>query len=354
MKAVVFKEEGKSNLLDVEVPKINKNQILLKVNSCGICGSDIKFEEGTSVKIDKGGNKRSMDYPMIIGHEFVGTVVEVGENVSDYEFGERLNVMPNLPCGQCYYCQIGHHEMCDNEKVLGYDYNGAFAEYIVVPERAIRLNGINKLSDKITSEEATFVEPVAVSINCQYKSDIRIGDIVLIIGAGPIGCINMQLAKFNRAKKVIVAEISDKRLELARKFGADVLINPLKVDVVEKVKDETKGYGVDKIILCCGSHEMQERSVYMVNKLGIINYFASLPHLKPEITINANLVHYKEIVITGTHNSTPLQNKLAYELIERGVINVKDLITDRFVLDDYYEAIKTAKSGKGMKVVINF
>ena len=124
MKAIVFKEEGKSNLLDVEVPKINKNQILLKLNSCGACGSDIKFEEGTSVKIDKGGNKRRMDYPMITGHKFVGTVVEIGENVSGYKLGDRLNVMPNLPCGKCYYCQIGHHEMCDNEKVIGYDYNG--------------------------------------------------------------------------------------------------------------------------------------------------------------------------------------------------------------------------------------
>jgi L-iditol 2-dehydrogenase len=353
MKAVVFKEEGKSNLLDVEIPEINENQILLKVNSCGICGSDLKFEEGTSVKIDKEGKKRSMEYPMITGHEFSGTVVEVGENVSGYKIGDRLNIIPNLPCGQCYYCQIGHHEMCDNEKVFGYDYNGAFAEYLAVPERAIRLNAINKLSDNVSSEEATFAEPIAVSINCQNRSEIKPGDTVLIVGAGPIGCINIQLAKFNGAKKIIAVEISDKRLEFAERFGADVLINPQRGDVVENVRKETGGNGADKIILCCGSHEMQEKSVQMTNKLGIINYFASLSHFKPDITINANLIHYREIIVTGTHNSTPLQNKLAYDLIERGVINVKDLITDRFALDDYYKGIETAKSGKGMKVIIN-
>jgi L-iditol 2-dehydrogenase len=353
MKAVVFKKEGESNLLEVDVPKINKNQILLKVSSTGICGSDLKFEAGTSIKLDKEGNKRSMDYPMIIGHEFSGTVVEIGENVTGYKIGDRLNVMPNLSCGKCYFCQTGHHEMCDNEKVIGYDYNGAFAEYIAIPERAIRLKGINKLSEKVSFEEATFVEPVAASVNCQFRSDIGIGDVVLIIGAGPIGCIQMQLAKFNGAKKVIIAEISDERLEFAKRFDADVLINSIKEDVIERVRNETEGNGADKIILCCGAHEMLEKSVHMVNKLGIINYFASLAHNNPDITINANLIHYREIKITGTHNSTPLQNKLAYGLIESGAINVKELITDKFALDDYYKAIETAKSGKSMKVVIN-
>jgi len=353
MKAVVFLKEGKSNILEVKVPKINKNEMLLKVSSCGICGTDIKLEAGRSGKIDKKGKKRSMNYPMIIGHEFSGTIVEIGDNVSGYKIGDRVNVMPNLPCGKCYYCQIGHHELCDDEKVIGYDYNGAFAEYVVIPERAIRLNGINKLSDKVTFEEATLIEPVAVSINCQYLSNVSLGDVVLFIGAGPIGCIGIRLAKINGAKKVIVAEISEYRLEFAKKFDVDICINSTQEDIVKRVLDETDGKGVDKIIICCSSGEMFEKSLLMIKKMGEINFFASMPKNNSYITLDANLVHYKEVKITGTYNSTPLQNNLAYKLIERRAIDVKKLITHRFSLSDYYKAIDTAKSGEGMKVIVN-
>ena len=353
MKALVFSEEGKSNILEVEVPKISNNEILLKVNSCGICGTDIKLEAGSSGKINKKGKKRRMNYPIVTGHELSGTIVEIGGNVSGYKIGDRINVIPNLPCGKCYYCQVGHHELCDDEKVIGFDYNGAFTEYMVIPERAIRLNGINKLSDKVTFEEATLVEPIAVSINCQNLSNVSLGNAVLFVGAGPIGCIGIQLAKINGAKKVMVAEISEYRLEFAEKFGADICINTTQENIVKRVLEETGGKGVDKIIICCSSSEMFKKSLLMVKKMGEVNFFASMPKDNSCVTLDANLVHYKEIKITGTYNSTPLHNKLAYELIERGAINVKGLITHRFSLSDYYKAIDTAKSGKGMKVVVN-
>jgi len=353
MKAVLFSEEGKSNIVELQDPKINNDEILLKINTCAICGTDIKLEQGISTKFDKYGNERRMQFPMITGHELAGTIVEVGKNISKYIIGDRVNVTPNLPCGRCFYCQTGHHDICDDEKDISYNYNGAFAEYMIIPERAIWLDAINKLSDKVATEEAALVEPVAISINSQHISDVKLGDVVLIVGAGPLGCIGIQLAKINGTKKVIIAEKSKERFEFSKKFNADVYINTDKEDLLERVLDETEGLGVDKIILCCGSHDIQEKSLLMIKKRGIINFFASLPKDNPYIKANSNLIHYKEIILTGTYNSTPLQNKLAYNLIEKGIINVKNLITHRFNLDDYYKAIEIAKNGEGMQVIIN-
>ena len=162
----------------------------------------------------------------------------------------------------------------------------------------------------------------------------------------------MQLAKISGAKKVIVAQRSKYRFDFSKKFNADVFINTNEEDLLERVLEETDGLGVDKLILCCSSNKIQEKSLQLVKKRGIINFFASLPKDNPFIKINSNLIHYKEIILTGTYNSTPLQNKIAYNLIEKGIINVKDLVTHMFNLDDYYKAINTAKKGEGMQVVI--
>jgi L-iditol 2-dehydrogenase len=353
MKSVLFLRKGKSIITEVEDPKIDDDEILLKINSCAICGTDIKLEEGISTKFDKYGNERKMQYPRITGHELSGTVIEVGKNISKYKVNDRLNVTPNLPCGKCYYCQIGNQNICDYEKDISYDYDGAFAEYMVIPKRAITLDAINKISETVTFEEAALTEPVALSINSQQVSNVSLGDVVLILGLGPLGCIAIQLARINGAKKIIAVQRSKERFEFAKRFGADVYINTIEEDLVDRVLEETEGLGVDKIIVCCSSSDLQEKSLYIIKKRGVINFFASLPKDNPFIKINSNLIHYKEIIITGTYNSTPLQNKLAYNLIERRKINVKDLITHKFSLDDYYKAIDTAKKGEGMQVVIN-
>ena len=116
MKAVLFLRENKSEIVEVEKPKINNDEMLLKVNTCAICGTDIKLENGESTKFDKYGNERKMQFPMITGHELAGTIVEIGKNVSGYRIGDRVNITPNLPCGRCHYCQIGYHNICDYEK----------------------------------------------------------------------------------------------------------------------------------------------------------------------------------------------------------------------------------------------
>jgi len=353
MKAVVFTKEGSSQIKEVKTPGISSDQALIKVGACAVCGTDIKLESGHSSKLNKQGKGRKMDYPMISGHELSGEIVQIGKDVSGYKIGDRVNVVPNLSCGKCHYCQIGRHELCDDEKVIGFDYCGAFAEYMAVPERAIRLGCVNKLSDNISFEEGALVEPVAVSINCQHLSGIGLNDTVLIIGAGPLGCINIELAKINGVKKVILAQRSKFRLEFAKKFGADAYISTSEEDIIERVLEETDGEGADKIILCCSSDEMFGKSLNMIRKMGGINFFASLPKTDPFVRLDCNLIHYREIKITGTYNSTPLQNRIAYELIEKGSINAKELITHKFSLNDYYEAINIAKSGEAMKVMVN-
>jgi L-iditol 2-dehydrogenase len=342
MKCAILKEIEKLEIEEKEIPEPKENEILIKVKSCAICGTDIKvFHHG----------HKHIVFPRITGHEVSGVVFKVGKNVKEYKEGDRVAVAPAIPCGKCYYCRKGQQTMCDSLEAIGYHYDGGFAEYMLVPEDAV-LNGcVNKIPDNLSFELASIAEPLACVINGQILSKIETGDTVLILGAGPIGILHSLLAKINGAGKVILADISEERIKEAE-FTGVYLVDMSKKDIYEEVKNITDGHMADRVIVAVGSKDAQELSLKLVAKRGSINFFGGLPKESPYIQFDSNLLHYGEFFVIGTHGSTPLHNKIAIELLSSGRINAEKLITHKLPLEKIKDGFEIVENKKGLKVLI--
>lgn len=352
MKAAVYDGVGKLSIKEVEKPQVKEDNIIIKINSCALCGTDLKaYIRGIS----------RITIPVILGHEFVGTITEVGkgitdarqgEKVSGFKIGDRVTMATTIPCGSCEFCNRGLGNLCENVTPVGTVVNGALAEYMEVPSAGIRMGNLLKVPDNVSDDEGSISEPLGCVINGQINAEVGSGDVVVIVGAGPIGCLHIEVAKIKGAKKVIVIQRSEKRLELARRLGVDESICSLKEEPVEKVKQITDGKGADVIIIACPSNESAEKAFLMVKKHGRINYFSSLPKDNPKINIDANLIHYRELKISGASDSTPKHHQMALDLLSGKKINTNVLITHRLNLDQILEGLEIMKSGKGLKVVI--
>lgn len=344
MKAAVFEGIEKITIKEVEKPKCGKDNILIRVKSCAICGTDVRtYLYG----------KSNVKPPQILGHEVSGIIVEVGEEVRNFSIGDRVTVAAIVSCGDCYYCSRGLQNLCSNFKAIGYEYPGGFAEYMLVPGRLVKDGSVNKIPASLSFDEASLVEPFACVINGQELSQVKLGDTVVIIGAGPVGCMHLELAKIRGATKIILSEINPSRLKAAKQFSADIFIDASSQDPVKMVLEETKGRGADVIIVAAPSAKAQEQALEMVSFRGRINLFGGLPKENPFIKLDSNLVHYKEIFIHGTSGSLPRHNQLSLELFSSGKIDAKKLITHILPLERIIDGINIVKRGEGLKVVIN-
>ncbi len=244
--------------------------------------------------------------------------------------------------------------MCINLTAIGYHYDGGFAEFMVVPEDAVRNGCVNTIPSELSFEEAALAEPLACAINGQQLSQIDLGNTVVVVGAGPLGCIHLQLAKAKGASRTILVELSRERIDFAKKFAfPDIVINPSSENAIQRIKEETEGRGADRIIVSCPSGKAQEESLSMVAPRGIINFFGGLPLDNPFIKFNSNLIHYGEFYVVGTHGSAPYHNELALSLISQERIRMKELVSHRLPLERLEEGLALAESKKGMKVLIN-
>jgi L-iditol 2-dehydrogenase len=342
MKAALLKKIEDMSIEEVDIPSPGNNEIVIKVKSCSICGTDIKvYHHGHKLIV----------FPRITGHEVSGTVSAVGKNVKDIKEGARVAVAPAIPCGRCYYCRKGYQTMCDNLKAIGYHYDGGFAEYMLVPEDAVRNGCVNKIPDNVSFEEASIAEPLACVINGQSLSRIETGDTVLVLGAGPIGCLHSELAKNTGAGKVILADISPERVKSAE-FTGSTLVDMSKMDIKKVVAELTDGRMADRVIVAVGAPQPQEMALELVAKRGSVNYFGGLPKEKPFIKFNSNLLHYGEFFVTGTHGSTPIHNRIALNMISSGRISAGKYITHKYPLEDIKTAFEKSERREGLKIVI--
>ena len=342
MKAAILKDIENLEVSEIATPEPKAGEILVLVKACAICGTDLKvFHHG----------HKHISFPRVTGHEISGIIKSVGEKVSGYKQGDRVAIAPAIPCGKCYYCRRGWQAMCDNLKAIGYHYDGGFAEYMIVPEDAVNNGCVNMIPDNLMFEQAAIAEPLACVINGQMLSHVAIGDTVVILGAGPIGCFHAQLAFYLGAEKVILGDIDSKRLISAEFTGAE-LIDMSRKNITKEIAEITNGRMADRVIVAAGSAKAQELSLELVAKRGSVNFFGGLPKETPFIQFNSNFLHYGEFFVTGTHGSAPHHNKMALGILSSGKINAENYITDVFSLDQIKKGLAKAESKEGLKIII--
>jgi len=350
MKVARFYAPGDIRIEDVPEPSPRPNQIKIRVRNCSTCGTD--------VKIYKSGHQ-NIDPPRIMGHEIAGEIVEIGADVgppSDgaaWRVGDRVQVIAAVPDGKCPDCLRGWLTICPHQTSIGYQYEGGFAEYLIVPHEVLRVDGLNRIPDGVGFDEASVAEPFACVINAQELAHVGAGDDVVVIGAGPIGCLHVRLARARGAARVFLVELNPQRLEMsAAVVKPDAAIGGTDVDPVQAILDLTDGRGVDVAITAAASGKAQEDALRMLARRGRLSFFGGLPKDKPTITLDSNLVHYRELTIVGANGSSPAHNKQALALIASGEVPVKDLITHRLPLDGVLDAIGIVSRGEGIKVTI--
>ena len=344
MKAAVVEGLNIMSVQEVEKPVIDDNGVLVKVKACAVCGSDIR--------IFHSGNSR-VQYPAIIGHEISGEVVEVGKNVSRFSVGDRVAIGADVPCGECAFCEAGIGNNCQINYAMGYQFQGGFAEYIPLNRIVVNYGPVHKIPDHMSFEQAALAEPLGCVLNALELSPVKLGDVVVIIGAGPIGCMIVEVAKKMGASKVILVQRSRARLEMAMKtVNADVFVCSGEEDAVKRVLEETHGLGADVIFTACPSPAAQQDAIAMAKNRARVNFFGGLPKDKSDVVLDTNVIHYKELFITGAHGAMPIHHLKAIELIASGTIDVRPFISDSFPLDDVARAFEAAESHSGMRIIV--
>lgn len=343
MKSVIINAPEDYGVYEKEIPECQEGGMLVKVLACGLCGSDLRTL--------RTGHHR-VTLPYTVGHEIAGQVVELGANYKGtFELDEKLAISPLVYCGKCWFCQEGKFELCTNYREIGQEWEGGFAEYIAIPEEAIRLGTIQKIPDGLDPVHATLVEPLSSCVNAQEAGEVKLGDTVVIIGAGPIGTFHMELARARGATRIIVADISPERLKLMEEYTPDELVDASQYDLVKTVRQLTNGYGADVVITANPVPETQVQAVEMTKKGGRVLLFGGLPKDNATPGINMNKVHYRALHLIGTTIFAPRHNRIAMQLIESGRISVRKFVSHIFPLENFAEGAKLALDGKARKVV---
>jgi L-iditol 2-dehydrogenase len=334
---------GDLRVEDAPDPEAGSGELVVRVRSCSTCGTDAKiFHHG----------HHHISLPRVLGHEIAGEVVEVGAGVEGFAAGDRVQVIAAIPCGECFYCRRGRETVCENLESIGYQYDGGFAEFMRVPGKVLDREGVNRVPEHVPFEAASLTEPLACVLNGQEIAEVGDGDVVVVLGGGPIGCLHVRLARARGASSIILADVNERRLELSARAEPDVAINSSKEDAVDAVRKATDGRGADVVITATGAGAAQEQALEMAAARGRISLFGGLPRDNSVIRFDSNLVHYRELIVVGAYGSAPRHNRAALELIASGAVQVQDLITHRLPLDRVRDAIDIVTSGEGLKVVV--
>lgn len=334
---------GDLRVEDAPVPEAGPGELVIRVGACATCGTDAKiFRHG----------HHHITLPRVLGHEIAGEVVRVGSGIQSWTPGDRVQVIAAIPCGSCHFCRRGQETVCENLESMGYQYDGGFAEFMRIPRRVLERDGVNRVPEHVRMESAALAEPLACVLNGQEIAGVGEGDTVVVLGAGPIGCLHVRLARARGAALVILADVNQTRLDLSARVEPDALINGTRDDPVESVRKLTDGRGANVVITATGAGAAQEQALEMAAPRGRISLFGGLPRGNSVIAFDSNLVHYRELFVLGAYGSAPRHNREAVELIATGTVRVDDLITHRLPLDEIHRAIDTVSSGHGLKVVI--
>ena len=345
MLAATYTQGGQLSFAEVPVPATGKADILVRVEATSLCGTDVKISRHGHRKLKPG-------QTIVLGHEFVGTVTQLGEQVKDFAVGDRVGVAPNIGCGTCEMCGRGLMNMCQEYSAFGINMDGSHTEYVRITEAAIAQGNVIKLSQDVSFIHAALAEPLSCAVNGIRVAGVEQGDWVLIYGAGPMGLMNLMLALLSGASEVFVADLNDARLKKARALGASRTFNPCNGSVVDWVMSETNRCGVNVVITAVPAPELQAEAVKVLAPFGRLCLFAGLPAGSPPTPLDTNTVHYKNLVVTGMTGGAPQDYRTALRLIEGRRVDLSQIISDVFPLSQLAHAYERAQSGEGMKIVL--
>jgi L-iditol 2-dehydrogenase len=314
MTAAVLYGKERLRIEQVEVPGVGKGDVLVRVRAALTCGTDVKV-------FRRGYHARMIQPPSLFGHELAGDIVAMGDNVSGFELGERVVAANSAPCGECFYCKRGQDNLCDD---LLFN-NGAYAEYIRIPERIVKKN-MYQMPAHVSYQDAALVEPLACVLRGLEETGLRAGDTIAVIGLGPIGMMFVRMAKAVYNARVIAIGRRVTQLERARAMGADeVIVNCDGADVRGPVHEMTGGRGADVVIEAVGLPEVWQLAVQLLRRGGVVNFFGGCPS-GTHLNLDTSLLHYSELTCKASFHHTPALIRKALDIVGRGYISAKDLV----------------------------
>ena len=332
-------------LEEIPVPEINDDEILLKVDAAAVCGTDVRMWQNGQKGVDA-------DHPLVLGHEFAGTIVKVGKNVPFYKEGMQVAMQPNIGCGICDRCVDGKFHLCDDYRAFGINMDGAFAEYVKIPADAVTRGNLMVLPKGVSPAEAAVTEPLSCAYNGFTKCFVHPGEYAMVVGAGPNGFCHALLLHMAGAAVLMNDIAADRLAEVKEKlpFVETYCGN----DLPGFVKEWTRGRGLDVAITACPVPAVQASVLPLMNYGGRVNYFGGIPAAKQPVAIDTNLIHYRELYVTGSTRSSIAQFRKTLEFVSLGLLDVNAMITDRYELKDILSAMENARQAKGIKHVIQF
>jgi len=342
MKACVFHGPRDVRVEERPQPRPGPGEMLLEMRATGICYSDIRVYKG----------EKKARPGVIPGHEPVGVIAALGEGVEGFRTGQEVALCPILACGACFFCRRGYRNRCPQRITLGYEVDGGLAEYMVVPAALVRLGHVFPLPAGLPAARATLTEPVACVLNSLETCRLAAGASLVVVGAGPMGQLHIMLARQMGVTTIIAAELVDERLAHARRFGADLCLNPERDDLASQVLAVTNGLGADAVVVTTGSAQAAATSLALARRQGVVSLFGGFP---PDTTISldVNAVHYGELVLTGSQNATSDQYRRALQLLTR-LPQAEEINTHPFEISESPKAYSSRLGMDGLKSLVVF
>jgi L-iditol 2-dehydrogenase len=348
MTAIVCHAEKDYRVESVARPKVAAREMVIRIAACGICASDCKCWSGA--KMFWGANPW-VKAPVIPGHEFFGYVHQLGDGAAEHfgvALGDRVIAEQIVPCDRCRYCTSGKYWMCEVHNIFGFQRevaDGGMAQYMRIPSTA----RVHKIPEELPLEDAAIIEPLACAIHAVNRGDIQLDDVVVIAGVGPIGLMMVQVAKLKTPRKLVVIDMVPERLALAKRYGADVVINPKAEDAGAIVRGLTGGYGCDVYIEASGSPSGVGQGLDLIRKLG---RFVEFSVFGSEASVDWSIIgDRKELDVRGAHLG-PYCYPIAIDLLRRGLVTSKGIVTHGYTLEQWDEAIRVANSIESIKVLM--
>jgi L-iditol 2-dehydrogenase len=347
MKAVIL--HGPENyphnfqVKEIAKPVCGDGEMLLEMKAAALCGTDKRIFTGAKTK--------GVRPDSVVGHEISGIISEVGKNVKNYSVGDRVSIANVIPCGHCSACLSGRENACMERKAIGYEFNGGFEEYVLIPEVCIQSGNVIKLPNDISFASGALIEPLACCIRGLKNTGTGFNDTVLIVGAGPIGLMHLQLSKIVGAKKVIVSEIDQGKREIAKKLGADRVVDSLHEDLEKIVMEETNNEGVDRAVMAIGVNTLVNSVLCLTKKGGTVCLFAGFPKGKTS-EIDPSIIHYNELCVTGSTAYKRIDYLQAADMVKTKKIDLDSIVSKKFKIDDFAEALKLHMAGTALKIVV--